>query len=341
MEEGKLKNETGVQPMADRMLKTQNRIRRWLIPIVVIIIVAGFFISKKNKGRAISEMEISPARGGIEIEFRETGSVEPRNELNISSQVSGRIEDILVVEGQRVKKGDVMVWMSSTDRAALLDAARTRGEAEMKKWEDVYNPTPIVAPIDGFITARLKEPGQSASLADVILVMADKLIIEAKVDETDLRYMYLGQKVKIFLDAYPDQNFRGTVEHIAFRSETENNVTVYLVKILPDKVPAVFRSGMTATVEVIGETKKDVIKLPLDAIIEKDGKKTIKVKGADGKPEYREVVTGLNNGKEVEIVSGITENDTLIMPELIKKESDMHFRGMPGMGGGSRSTGRK
>ena len=336
MEEWKAENETGVRGTAGRQVKKRSGIMRWIIPICVIIIIAGIFIYKKNRGREISAQELPPARGTIAIEFRETGSVQPRNELNISSQVSGRIEDILVVEGQRVKKGDVMVWMSSTDRAALLDAARTQGEAEMKKWEDVYNPTPIVAPVDGFITARLKEPGQSSSLADVILVMADKLIIEAYVDETDLRYMYLGQKVKTFLDAYPDQEFRGTVEHIAYRSETENNVTVYLVKILPDKVPAVFRSGMTATVEVVGETKKDVLKVPLDAITEKNGKKTVKVKSADGKPEDREVVTGINNGKEVEIVSGITENDKLLMPELIKKASNMHFRGMPGMGGGGR-----
>ena len=54
---------------------------------------------------------------------------------------------------------------------------------------------------------------------DVMLVMADTLIIDANVDETDLRYLYLGQDVKIFLDAYPDQSFTGLVEHIAYESQ--------------------------------------------------------------------------------------------------------------------------
>jgi len=315
--------------------------KKWIIAgVALVVTVAGIFMmGRKGRGKS-SFQRISPVRGSISVGFRVTGSVEPRNELNINSQVSGRIEDILVVEGQRVKKGDVMVWMSSADRAALLDAARTKGEAEMKKWEGVYNPTPIVAPIDGFITARLKEPGQSAGLSDVILVMADRLIVKAYIDETDLRYVRLGQKVRIFLDAYPDDEFPGTVEHIAYRSIMVSNVTVYLVKILPDKIPAVFRSGMTATVEVEGETKSDILKLPVDALVERSGRKMVRVRSQnDSQPVTREIVTGINNGREVEIVSGLEGNDIVIMPELARREDGRHFRGLPGMGGGTRSGG--
>jgi len=303
-----------------------------VIGLIVFAVIAG----KKNK-KVINWQETTPERGAIALEFRVTGSVEPRNQLDIKPQVSGRIENILVVEGQRVKKGEVIVWMSSTDRAALLDAVRPKGDEEVKKWEDVYNPTPIVAPITGFIIARLKEPGQSVGLSDIILVMADELIIEANIDETDLRYINLGQKAKIFLDAYPDKEFSGIIEHIAYKSEVINNVTVYLVKILPGRIPGAFRAGMTATVEVVADKKENVLILPVDAIAEKGGKNTVKVKAATGPPEIREITTGINNGKRVEITSGISAEDVIIMPELAKKESrstQTRGFGMPGMGGG-------
>lgn len=311
--------------------------KKIIIAVVVIgLIIFGLFFFKKGK-KEFKWQEATPERGAIALEFRVTGSVEPRNQLEIKPQVSGRIEDILVVEGQRVKKGEVIVWMSSTDRAALLDAVRPKGDEEVKKWEDVYNPTPIVAPINGFIIARLKEPGQSVGLSDMILVMADELIIEANIDETDLRYIGLGQKAKIFLDAYPDKEFSGIIEHVAYKSEVINNVTVYLVKIFPQRMPGAFRAGMTATVEVVADRKENVLMLPVDAITEKGGKKAVKVKSANGPPEIRGITTGINNGKRVEITSGISDEDVIVMPELVKKDSSSTGArgfGMPGMGGG-------
>ncbi len=279
--------------------------------VVVLSIIAVLVV--KNKKMRFLGFEIYPERGSIAIEFKVTGSVEPRNQIEIKPQISGRLEEILVVEGQNVKKGIVLVWMSSTDRSALLDSVRSKGAEEIKKWEDVYNPTPIIAPIDGFIIARLKEPGQTVTQNDSIVVMADELIIEANVDETDLRYIALGQQTKIFLDAYADKEFYGKIEHIAYKSQTINNVTVYKVKILPLDVPKLFRAGMTATIEVVSQKKEDVLLLPADAIVKKDNKKWVMVKSVSRIPEMREIQTGIGNGKKVEIVSGISENEVVII----------------------------
>lgn len=282
--------------------------------VVLIAIVVTAFLFVKSKKKNSRGYEIYPQSGSISVDFRETGDVQPRNRLEIKPQVSGRIENVLVVEGQKIKKGEILAWMSSTDRAALLDAARSQSEAEVKKWEDAYKPTPIIAPLDGFIIVRNKEPGQTVTINDPIVVMADKLIVVANIDETDLRYIKLGQYVKIFLDAYPDKSFDGVVEHIAYESTVTNNVTVYEVKIRAENPPQNFRSGMTATIEVEADKKDNVLLLPADAIISNNGEKYILVKTAKGrKPSRRKVITGINNGKNVEIVSGVTEDDAVIV----------------------------
>ncbi|MBI5572988.1 MAG: efflux RND transporter periplasmic adaptor subunit [Elusimicrobia bacterium] len=301
---------------------------------IVIVVVAVFLFLRKNK-KSNQFQEIHPTRGSIAIEFRETGTVSPRNRLEIKPQVSGRLEDILVVEGQNVKKGEVLAWMSSTDRAALLDVAREKGDAEFQKWSDAYKPTPIISPLDGFIIARSKEPGQSVSVSDVILVMADKLIIEADVDETDLRYMKLGQEIDIFLDAYPEKEFNGIVEHIAYESKVINNVTVYEVKIKPENPPSNFRAGMTATIEVTADKRENVLLLPVDIIVEKGSRKFVTLKVAGGKSELREIKTGITDGKKIEITEGVTEDDIILSSSKVSKRdrtAQTRIGGIPGMG---------
>lgn len=266
----------------------------------------------------------NPERGTIAVELRLNGSVEPRNRLEIKPQVAGRMEEILVVEGQHVRKGETLAWMSSTDRAALLDAARATSDDEVKKWENIYRPAPLVSPLDGFVIARSREPGQSVSLSDVILVMADTLIVTANVDETDLRYIRTGTRVNIALDAYPDNYFPGIVEHVAYESQVINNVTVYEVKIRPEHVPAAFRSGMTASIICIAQKKDDALLLPVEAITYNGSKRTVLVAGtgADAADETRAVKTGITDGKNIEITEGVSENDQVVVTG--KKLIDRH-----------------
>ncbi|HBU69927.1 MAG TPA: hypothetical protein DEE98_06030 [Elusimicrobia bacterium] len=311
-----------------------------IIALAALIAASSYLLLRKDK-KSAGGREVVPERGTISIDFRETGSVSPRNRLEIKPQMGGRIEDVKVVEGQKVIKGETIAVLSSSDRAALLDVARSKGEAELKKWEDIYRPTPIIAPLDGFIIARYKEPGQTVSQSDVILVMADNLIIEADVDETDLRYIKLGQKVQVALDAYPDRKFAGVVEHIAYESQIINNVTVYTIKIKPLSIPENFRAGMTATIEVEAQKRENVILLPVEAVTEKENGKIVKVKSPDGKPETRKVETGINNGREVEIISGISENDIVLIGVANNNGNNKRQKaagGIPGMplGGGRR-----
>jgi macrolide-specific efflux system membrane fusion protein len=336
--------------------------------IIVILITLGlvsasvFFVFKKKSENNKDQLEIKVEYGDIVSTIRINGEVEPRNRLSIKPQIAGRIEDILVVEGQKVKKGEVIAWLSSAERATLLDIARAQGEQEYKKWQEIYKPTPVVAPLDGFIIVRDKEPGQTVSTNEDIVVMADELIIKAYVDETDLRYVKLGQKVRISLDAYPDIKFTGVVEHVSYESKQISNVTVYEVKIKPlftkidtgkytpfnktefkerkrftyeeiqkfnlpqekrkelskflvqKDLSSILRSGMSATVEIIAEKRRNVLVLRVSAIIDNGKEKYVLVK-KDDKIMRQQIETGLSDGKSIEIINGLSEGDIVVVSQ--------------------------
>lgn len=100
----------------------------WIVVGVVIVAVVAFsFLAKKRSKLEIAYKDFVIENGNLEVTILATGTVQPENRLEIKPPVPGRIEEVLVKEGQVVKRGDVLAWMSSTERAALLDAARSQG----------------------------------------------------------------------------------------------------------------------------------------------------------------------------------------------------------------------
>jgi len=255
-------------------------------------------------------------RGDVELTIVATGVVEPQNRVEIKPPIAGRIEEVVVEEGQRVAKGEILAWMSSTDRAALLDAARARGAEEVARWEDLYKAAPLLAPLDGVIIARKVEPGQTVTSADIVLVLSDRLIVKAQVDETDIGKVREQQAAEIELDAYPGQSIPARVDHIAYEAETVNNVTVYEVDVLPGEVPEFMRSGMTADVTFHVERVVGVLTLPAEAIRRGEEGDSVQVAGErpQDPPQTVPVETGVDNGKSIEITGGLSEGQTVLVP---------------------------
>ncbi len=272
----------------------------------IVLIIAIFAVKKNGKTVEISRI-VTPHVGSINQSVSATGTVLPYNRLEIKPQVNGRMESVLVSEGQKVRRGQILGWMSSTERAALIDAARAQGAASMKYWEDAYKPIAIIAPINGTVIDRSIEPGQAVLTTAAIMVLSDRLIVKADVDETDIGRVKEGQRVTISLDAYPDVNVSGKVDLIEYESTTVNNVTMYKVNIIPDSVPDVFRSGMTANVNIIEKAKEDILLIPTDAIVSDKGKTYVWVASNDRKdPEKRLIRTGMSDDDNTEVISGIS-----------------------------------
>jgi macrolide-specific efflux system membrane fusion protein len=288
----------------------------FLLVIAIAAGVAGTLNATREKGSADKVQETRPLTGDIRVVVSTTGTVEPQNRLEIKPPIAGRIEEIRVREGQGVRSGDILALMSSTDRAALLDMAMIKGEEELKYWQDVYKATSLIAPINGDVIVRAVEPGQTVTTSDPVLVLSDRLIVSADVDETDIGRVKVGQKAVIGLDAYPDIKVNAQVNHISYESTLVNNVTIYAVDIVPEFVPEVFRSGMSANVEIIVQEKTGVLLLPLDAVQDKEDRAFVLLKDtASGTPVLAPVQTGIRDDHHVEIVSGLSPQDTIILPD--------------------------
>lgn len=276
-------------------------------------------------GKKSGELEVIRSvrveKGSLTVMISSAGEVKPQNRLEIKPPIAGRVEEVLVREGQEVKQGQVMAWMSSTERAALLDAARAQGPDSLARWEKAYKPAPLVAPLDGTVIVRSVEPGQTVATTDPVVVISDRLIVNAMVDETDLALIQAGQKVLVRLDAYRDRVINAHVDHISYESTLLNNVNVYQVDIIPDEVPPSFRSGMTADINFIVSETSGALLVPSEAVMsrprgfktESDSKFVVYKKQRVGKPSPVSVKTGDTDGSRTQILEGLRENEEIVI----------------------------
>ena len=295
---------------------------RWIAAIVLGMIglgAAGWYTFARYVARPQFEY-VKVERGPLRVSLRESALIAPEHRLTITPPIPGRMDTILVANGDAVKQGQVLAWISSTSRAALMDAARANDVKELKYWEDVFKPAPLVAPLDGHIISTAVVPGQVVVTAQTVFTMSDHLIVEAFVDETDLSQVWLGQTVGITFDSFPDAQLTGKVHEIAFDATTVNNVTTYQVNIYLDSTPAYVRSGISANVFLLISDRPKVLKIPTDAISPEGT--VLVVPGPDQPPVETKIDVGLTDGESTEVTSGLVEGDWLARRVLDIKKAD-------------------
>ncbi len=285
--------------------------------VLIGVLIAAVFIVTRLRPKADTGnilKEISPAIGTIETMISTTGSILPKNRLEIKPPVNGRVENVLIKEGQKVRAGDTLAWMSSTERAALLDAAKNQGKEKLEYWQEAYKPIALLSPIDAEVIVATTLAGQTVTTADAVVVLSDELIARAQVDETDIGKVKLGQKAIIMLDAYPDDKINAVVEHIYYESKTVNNVTIYEVDLIPENIPEFFRSGMNTTINFIENSKKGILLLPVEAV-HKDKEESFVLIKKDGQSQLvqQPVKLGISDDKNIEILSGINAKDIIVL----------------------------
>ncbi|MEO0076415.1 MAG: HlyD family efflux transporter periplasmic adaptor subunit [candidate division WOR-3 bacterium] len=311
--------------------------------IIVIILVVGFFFFrnkfiKKPQQSPINTIEVT--KGNIEIKVLATGTIQPFTRVEVTSPTNGRIEQVLVDEGDYVRPGDILAWISSEDRIVLLDAARSKLASAQKQGdslaikealeaqtiaENAYRPVPLTNSIAGQVINRSCEPGQNITTQKALFVIADRLVASVQVDEADIGKISVGQNAIITLDAFPEEKVEGKVAKIDHEGTLKTDVVVYNVLVEPLKVPSYWTSGMTANVTFITTNKQNVLIVPKTAIKEQNGEKFVYVQ-TSSKPEPRRVITGVTDGKNVEIISGVSEGEKIIADNLEEQRS---LRGVP------------
>ncbi len=152
-------------------------------------------------------------------------------------------------------------------RASLLSAQASLDRAEVNLKHAV-----IRSPISGTVIDRVVESGQtvaaSLSTPTLFLIAEDlaQMEIHAYVDESDIGQIKEGQNVRFTVEAYPDDEFSGTVREIRLQPEVIQNVVNYTVVIDAQNKDGLLLPGMTATVDFLVEQCKDVLMISNTAL---------------------------------------------------------------------------
>lgn len=137
--------------------------------------------------------------------------------------------------------------------------------------------------------------------------------VMAQVEETDIPDVKEGQAVDIFLDAYPDLTFTGTVAQVGVKAETGSaGTTVFEVVVLMDRTDIPLRLGYNATVDIKVLSREDVISIPITALLEEDGREYAYVV-EDGEALRREIEAGERSEEWVEVLSGLEVGERVVV----------------------------
>jgi len=195
---------------------------------------------------------------------------------------------------------------------AAVDAARQRLEQRQRERSDLT----VRAPFAGVITARFADPGafvtpttsastSAGASSSSIVELAQGLEAIAKVPESDIGRLKLGQNAWVRVDAFPDRRFAARVRQIAPRAEKLNNVTSFEVKLQLLSPPPELRIGMTADIDFnTGELAARTV-VPTVAVVTEDGKPGVLLVGPGNQPRFQAVSLGASSGRDTQILEGL------------------------------------
>ena len=147
----------------------------------------------------------------------------------------------------------------------------------------------------------------------------DDLIFDGNIDETEVGRVAVGMPVRITVGALQNLSFDAVLEYIAPKAKESNGTNLFEIKASV-KVPAgvTIRSGYSANAEIVLQRAKDVVIIPESALQFQGDTTYVFISGENGY-ERRDIVTGLSDGVQIEVVSGLSEGDKVRGTQIIEK----------------------
>lgn len=283
-------------------------------------------IAEASLQRAEQELAIQEKELGLELRQAERNYDEKKHE---APKVAAEAQ--LQLELAQLKANAALEQIRADLQKAQLEVQRARDKVGNARKE--LEQMTLTAPIPGMVVyleiwkgssmGKVQEgdspwPGQGLiNLPDLA-----EMIVKATVSEVDAAQVQVDQEVEVSLDAVPDTTFRGTVVRkgtLARRKDESSRVNVFDVEVaILDHDPRI-KPGMSASTRVIVERVPDVLAIPLEAVFEVEGKPTVYL----ANQRSREVTPGRRNDRDIEIVSGLREGDTVLLvdPALASDEA--------------------
>src|SRR5690606_38821030 len=231
------------------------------------------FNDKVEQGQVIARIDPSTYEAQIEQGNAQIASAQAQLRQAQASLRNAELDYQRKAElgsSQLVAKSDIDLARAARDQArAQVNSAQAqvRQQAASTQTTQVnLNRTVIRSPVDGVVLTRSIEPGQTvaASLqAPELFTIAEdlsKMKIELAVDESDIGQVREGQAVSFTADAFPDRQFRGTVEQVRLSATTTSNVVTYPVVVTVDNSDGTLLPGLTVNAEIEVSKREGILK---------------------------------------------------------------------------------
>jgi multidrug efflux pump subunit AcrA (membrane-fusion protein) len=278
-----------------------------LIAVVLIVYRAKVVIERARLQETKTEERITPVevqlveKRSLTLSLHFVGDVKGTEEVDIFPKASGKLSELKVKEGDRVRKGQVVALV---DRD--VDGVR-------------FEPLEVISPMDGIVGivyldqgAEVSPPSPGPGMGTELLriVDMDQVKVVVNVTEEDLGKIGLRQKTSIEVDTYPDKVFSGKVSLISPMVNRRTRTAPVEINLPNPK--HLLKPGMFADVEIALGKKEDILLIPAHAIIEETGEKKVFLV-SDGKAVSRLVETGISQDGWIEIQNALAEGDSLIV----------------------------
>ena len=284
------------------------------------------------------------------------GETEAYEDVKVAANTAGRVEWVGPREGQKVNKGDLLIKIDVSAlkasmehaRAAYkladdlyqrrkrlfenkiiareeLDQSETQRKLALTDLEQIrvrYNHGFPKSPITGIINYCHLSVGEYADVGKPIvdIVNIDKIKINVRVPELDVRFVKKGQQTPVKIDAFPDRTIVGTVDFVSFKADPATKT--FLVRSIIENVDHDIRPGMIGRVAFVRRVVTAAVAAPLFSLVDKGGERIVFIE-KDGLAESRTISIGVIEGDRVQITSGLDAGDHLIVKGHTEVEDGM------------------
>ena len=269
--------------------------------------------SFRNPGTLASGASAMASVNGVQC--MEAGTIAYATEQAIYSAQSGQVLTLSIQEGESITAGQTILTLKNDSLTNAVTNASLQvrsAQTSLSQLMDQRADYTVTAPVDGTILSRTVKQGDLASAGNPMAVLAqpDALCVHASIDEQYIDRVGTGQSVSITFttDTGEQRTYTGSVRRVDDTGVTSGGVTDYTVEIALDNTDGL-RDGMNVSVSILTEGKENCLRVPVKAV---DGD-TVQVL-RNGKTETVTVETGLWGSDYMEILSGITEEDTIVLP---------------------------
>jgi HlyD family secretion protein len=366
------------------------------IGFVVLVLGTGWFLFQKSRQKPVVYATAAPVRADIVKKAVATGSVLPRNEVEIKPLVSGIVDQLHVEAGEEVESGELLARVRVIpDMSRLSDAESRRNRArisladaerEFGRQESLFGEgtvarseldraeialeqareeiaaaesnldiiksgtsarvaqaatTLVRATIGGMVLDVPVEVGDSVIQANnfnegtTIASIADMndMVFEGQVDESEVGKIRTGMELLLTIGALPEERLRAVLEYIAPKGVEEEGAIQFEIRAAVENRPGLLlRANYSANADIVLDKREQVLAID-EGLLQFDGDQAyVEIETAPQTFERREVETGLSDGIQIEIVSGLAEDDRIKNPN-----PDLVAGGAGPQGGGQRA----